>query len=303
VHAPALQEESVQKYLESVERDSGKKGSSSASTLSMPNVRIASIDVVYRPQNGFHPMLQQVLLRGRIPSEDGVWTAATEDTEEDEEEDDGNTLPSNVATGKTLRDHTRAYIASRQLLQVNPEQPQSKPEVRVDEVLRHLWDGQTAPYTIPIDELDKKILTRFCPMHLIRYAPLTTSAGKGCGAKAPAPTTTCLPSYLREKLRNGKPAMVHIYTEKRCGNKIVTIVRGLDALGFSLEAVSFGWRSQFATSVNIVDPMKEVHGAPLKSGTKLRREIVLQGPFKTELEAHLSGALGVPKSLLSLTRN
>jgi translation initiation factor 1 (eIF-1/SUI1) len=132
--------------------------------------------------------------------------------------------------------------------------------------------------------LDVVVERKFCPMHLIQYA--VSDAASAAGVPVPRP-----------RLRNGRPGMVFVHTEKRAGNKHVTIVRGLDAYGFTLEVLALAWKHRFATSVAVVDPVVRDH-LVLKSGTKVPRLLQLQG--RHDMEHHLTKEMGLPRSSLSV---
>jgi translation initiation factor 1 (eIF-1/SUI1) len=272
------------------------------------DIKIESVEVVYRPKNDTHPMLAQLLVRGTFAKlttggEDAAVSSSV--TERDdvndvddvtESDDDDDDMMNGLASGKDIRDHLRQYLTARKLFMINQEgaAATSPPLIQVDSLLRFLWPATASrdvvPDTITIKELDKVVFFRFCPMHVIRYtnaSPLSVGVAGSMNQ--------------RPRLRNGDLPTVNIFSEKRSGNKTVTIVRNLESFGFLLEPIAFSWRSRFSTSVAVVDRTKK-DSLSLKTGTKVPMEIHVQGPFVSQLESHLTGTLGIPKSSIALKK-
>lgn len=296
VHYPIMEDEEERAATEDALRiHGGGSGGGESSILKLrANMKIASIEYLYRPQHGMDQGLVRLLVNGTWTSTNtaalGECANATPTTDEDDEDDDDDhdddggmkSAMRGLTTTKRMHDSVRAYAAANGLLIISPGQA---PNIIVDSLLRQLWPSNKTdvPDTIPLLDLDVLVERRFCAMHIIRYEVGVSASA--AGVRVPRP-----------RLRNGKPTTVFVHVEKRSGNKFVTIVSGLDAYGFSLEALALSWKNKFATSVAIVDPVVRDH-LILKSGTKVPRILQLQG--RHDMETFLCREMGLPKSTIS----
>ncbi|CUE83853.1 Hypothetical protein, putative [Bodo saltans] len=293
VHYPALDDDDERVATEAAIR-LGEEGG--AGLRLRAELRIASLQFFFRPQHGLHADLLKLFMTGKWPQpdvEDSSTAAAVaaaptvrpqdDDDDDDDEDDAARSATKGLATLKQLRDHLRAYASANGLLLTSAGQP---PNVIINSLLRHLWPANKddVPDTMPLLQLDALVERKFCPMHLIQYA--VSDAASAAGVPVPRP-----------RLRNGRPSMIFVHTEKRSGNKYVTIVKGLDAYGFALEVLALAWKHRFATSVAIVDPVVK-ENLVLKSGTKVAKLVQLQG--RHNMEQHLTSEMGLPMSSISV---
>jgi translation initiation factor 1 (eIF-1/SUI1) len=296
VHQPMLDAEELDARDATLAGESASGIAKSAAAAQ----RIVAIEDVYRPRRSLPPVLRDMLMM-RTPAE----TRRTADDDGDDDDDDlCEALPWRV-----VHSNLRQYIVEHGLLShqtlcasderaeelrpqaVSAQGPEEKkqqerssskqpaPKVALDHVLQSLWPvtSKAVPDLLAIKDLDAEVMFRgFCPMH---YVVL----GGGGGRK-------------KRTLHNGPPPTVLVRTEKRCGNKTVTIVRNLEALDFTLAPLAQAWKHRFALSVELLNPKQGM--AHVKSSTKVPWEIHLHGDVKRRVHEMLVGDMGIPASLI-----
>ena len=89
-------------------------------------------------------------------------------------------------------------------------------------------------------------------------------------------------------IRSGGLPTIHIEVLSRMGNKVVTVVRGLEAYGYECKEVARDFQKRFACSASV---------SPVTGQPQLR-EVVVQGNWADELRTHLVQSCLVPSNLV-----
>ena len=284
VHEPLLECESLDA------RDVGL-ASESAGAIARSSAaaqKILAVEDVFRPRGSLPPQLVDILFKASESRKKGEG----DDDDEEDEDDLFRPLP-----WKVIRDNLKCYVVERRLLAAPlPTSPpaeggvggQGLPFVMLDHVLMSLWplNAKEVPDRLTVKELERAFLDRgFCPMHYITTDKSGGSGGTMAGSRS-----------RRRVLHNGVPPAVFVRTEKRCGNKTITIVKNLEALDFDIAAVAQSWKHRFATSVEVLNPRSGMTN--VKSGTKVPWEIHLHGSILKDVKAALASEMGVPSALI-----
>jgi translation initiation factor 2D len=89
-------------------------------------------------------------------------------------------------------------------------------------------------------------------------------------------------------IRSGGPPTIYIEVLSRMGNKVVTVVRGLEAYGYEGKEVARDFQKRFACSSSV---------SPITGQPQLR-EVVVQGNWVDELRTYLVHSCLVPSNLV-----
>lgn len=266
------------------------------------NQQIVSVESSYRPRrnSGMPDDVARITLEGNIEAVVAHETERKLPTLEDVEKDQktmetAEDLPpvddevySTLYPRKTIADNLRSYVKARGLLVLpgpNNAGKSTIPSVKLQGALSS-YQAENGEEEIPLNKLEEIILKRH--FSLITEIVIQTSVSGSATMSEFIP-----PRHL---VKNGLPPHINVWTEKRSGNKIITIVKNLKALGFDLDGLCRAWRQRFSTSCKVVDPAAEMTN--LKSGTTIPMEIHVQGDITGKLATVLTKELGIPTNLI-----
>ncbi|KAF5221172.1 hypothetical protein ECC02_005740 [Trypanosoma cruzi] len=278
IHEPAKEEEALEAEQQMIRE--GAKGGIKR--------RIVSIETLYSPKNGSAIELNRILCTGMY-------------LDNMEQKFLGETLPQNLLLAsygdnndfldelysrKHLCDNLRKYIRAKGLLETEGHSD-GIPFVKLDDTLLPI--ASELDKSMRITEVEDRVFDRmFAPVHQILME--TNQFINGVATSV---------SFITKTTKKGKLPKILVFTEKRKGNKIVTIVRGLDAYGFDLASLATEWKHQFSTFCTIYDPSKEM--IKVKQGTQVPLELQLGGDWLSKLKAVLQEEFGFPQHTLNLS--
>ncbi|KEG12169.1 translation initiation factor 2D [Trypanosoma grayi] len=277
VHEPAKEEEMLEAEQQ-VFRESGK---------GVFKRRIVSIETLFSPRNGEPLELKRILCTGIFPGHPGG-NAQEENVAQCVAAgfiDDDDTFLDELYSRKHLCDNLRSYVQSRGLFQLGVKS-EGAPFVRLKEALSVLVKNSVELLRITTIE-DTVFQNMFTPVHQITME--TNQILNGASASK---------SVITRAIKKGKLPKVLMHTEKRVGNKIVTVVRGLDTYGFDLISLVSEWKHRFSTFCTIHDPSKEMQR--VKQGTKISLEVQLGGDWLSKLKVVLEKDMGLPQYLIDI---
>ncbi|KAG8344180.1 hypothetical protein TRVL_04989 [Trypanosoma vivax] len=251
--------------------------------------RIKSMESLYAPKTKCMLDLQRVVCTGLFPATDNIsGSLMSEENDSGGQQvayNVGNDFLGDVYSRKYLCNNLRKYISSKNLLRFNSGK-NSPPDVQVDTLLSVLVKESTEQ--ICITNLEELLIQKaFLPVHEITL--------ETCQISNNVPSSNLVVSRLVKK---GTLPKVSIHTEKRAGNKKVTVVKHLDAYGFELESIATLWKQQFSTFCTVFDPSKEMQ--KIKNGTKVVMEVHLGGEWLSKLKNVLETDLGFPQHIISV---
>nr|CCD13744.1 unnamed protein product [Trypanosoma congolense IL3000] len=249
--------------------------------------RIKSIETLYSPKGRRMLNLQRLLCTGCVPNQPDCVVDVGETS-------DGHRTYSEVGSDddflgkhysrKHLNGALRKYITSQNILRLGEKG--EIPRVLLDPLLAPLLTDSVAE--IPITELEDLVITKlFTPVTEILLETTHTVDGASLSG-----------SSISRLIKKGTLPKLLLYSEKRAGRKVVTIVTHLDDYGFELVPLSNLWKQQLSTACTVVDPSKEM--LKVKPGTKVSLELHLGGNWVPKLKAILERDLGFPQHLITI---
>ncbi|RNF00355.1 translation initiation factor 2D [Trypanosoma rangeli] len=278
IHEPAKEEEALEAEQQ-VLRDGAKGGFKR---------RIVSIETLYSPKNGGAIELKRMLCTGLYM--DQLEQRSLGETHSQSSllayNEDNNDFLDELYSRKHLCDNLRKYAKTRGLLDTEGKL-HGPPFVQLKDILLPL--ASKLDEHMRITEVEELVFERlFSPVHQIAMETIQVING--------AATSVTL---ITKTTKRGKLPKVLVFTEKRQGNKIVTIVRGLDAYGFDLTSLAAQWKHQFSTFCTVYDPSKEMTN--VKQGTRIPLELQLGGDWVSKLKVVLGDEFGLPQHTLNFS--
>ncbi|ESL11902.1 hypothetical protein TRSC58_00339 [Trypanosoma rangeli SC58] len=278
IHEPAREEE-VFEAERQVLRDGAKGGFKR---------RIVSIETLYFPKNGGVMELKRMLCTGLYT--DQLKRKSLGETQSQSSclayNEDNNDFLDELYSRKHLCDNLRKYVKAKGLLDTE-DKLCGPPFVQLKDILLPL--ASKLDERMRITEVEELVFERlFAPVHQI--AMETNQVINGAATSV---------SFITKTTKRGKLPKILVFTEKRQGNKIVTIVRGLDAYGFDLTSLAAQWKHQFSTFCTVYDPSKEM--TKVKQGTKIPLELQLGGDWVSKLKVVLGDEFGLPQHTLNFS--
>lgn len=193
-------------------------------------------------------------------------------------------------TRKALMDNLKKYVQTHSLLVINTAGKGRLPNVRIDKVLSKLFSSEDYAPELPLDKVEVAMLRLFktkCEIIL-----QTVMEGSSLASENMVPKRIC---------RSGGLPKVSVRVKRVKNNKVVTVVRNLDALGFDLNLLARQWRKQFSCSCSVVDPVTKKRN--FKLNTDFPLEINLQGNLIAKVKAALLNEANLPPSVLVSREN
>ncbi|KAH9600492.1 SUI1 domain [Trypanosoma melophagium] len=238
--------------------------------------RIVSIETLFSPRGGDAMELKRILCTGVLDNEIQQTIRNSKDIDND--------FLDKLYSRKNLSENLRKYIVGRGLLKIEGK-GEGSPFVELTEALSCL--RKDSVNWLRITEVENFIFQHmYTSVHqiIIEANPVINGV------------VTSKSFFTRITGRKKLPKIL-LYTEKRQGNKIVTVVKYLDTYGFHLSALASQWKQQFSTSCCVHDPSKDFQ--KLKQGTKIALELHLGGDWLSKLTTVLEKELGFPQHLIS----
>ncbi|EKF39673.1 hypothetical protein MOQ_000094 [Trypanosoma cruzi marinkellei] len=278
IHEPAKEEEALEAEQQMIRE--GTKGGIKR--------RIVSIETLYSPKNGRAIELTRILCTGIYL--DNMEQKILGETQPQNlllaSYGDNNDFLDELYSRKHLCDNLRKYIRAKGLLETEGHSV-GIPSVKLDDILLPI--ANESDKCMRITEVEDRVFERmFAPVHQILME--TNQFINGVATSV---------SFITKTTKKGKLPKILVFTEKRKGNKIVTIVRGLDAYGFDLASLATEWKHQFSTFCTIYDPSKEM--TKVKQGTQVPLELQLGGDWLSKLKAVLQEEFGFPQYTLNFS--
>ncbi|RNF09934.1 translation initiation factor 2D [Trypanosoma conorhini] len=276
IHEPAKEEEALEAEQQ-VFRD-GAKGEFKR--------RILSIETLYSPKNGGAMELIRMLCTGFYSAhleQKSFGKSQPQTSSLLADNEDNNDFIDELYSRKHLCDNLRKYVKAKGLLKTEVDS-NGPPLVLLKDILSPITSESNK--WMRITEVEERVFeSMFAPVHQI--AMETKQVVNGVATSI---------SFVTKSTKRGKLPKILVFIEKRQGNKIVTIVRGLDAYGFDLASVAAQWKHQFSTLCTIYDPSKEM--TKVKQGTKIPLELHLGGDWVAKLKVVLGDEFGLPQYTL-----
>ncbi|ORC87935.1 translation initiation factor 2D [Trypanosoma theileri] len=238
--------------------------------------RIVSIETLFSPRGGDAMELKRIICTGLFDNEIQQNFLYSKDIDND--------FLDELYSRKSLSENLRKYIIGKGLLKIEGK-GEGSPFVELTGALSFLRKDSVSQ--LRITEIENFIFQHlYTSVHqiIIEANPVINGV------------VTSKSFFTRITRRNKLPKIL-IYTEKRQGNKIVTVVKYLDTYGFDLSALANQWKQLFSTSCCVHDPSKDFQ--KLKQGTKVTLELHLGGGWLSKLTTVLEKELGLPQHLIT----
>lgn len=244
--------------------------------------KLISVELVFKPDKKMNRNLAYVLLLGKEVDDTALFPSLGDKPKvvvpPPADDEELAAAFEKFYSRKQVSDHVDAYIKAKGLLVVDKENPRAVPHVRLDGALIPLLKT-TSSSLVPVNQIGQICLkTAF---HVIHELIIQTNV-KGISDTG---ASSIPPKRIQKE---GPLPIVEVLVEKR-GNKKVTVVKNLEAAGFTLKPLCSKWKLQYSTSCLVFDPDD---GVERKGGKKHPKEIHIQGSFVLEMKNTMINELG-----------